>query len=179
MEEDNRESGPGNIINGEMDPLLDNVHHRDNDDETSSNKSTSQGFSPFLIFICFTIVLSTFQFGYSTGVMNIPQMAITCGDGAPSECSGRDSQTFPSCIPMSKIQWSTVVSAFTIGGLIGGSFGGRLADKLGRKKLLLINNLTFIVGGILMGVALNFPMLMVGRFVNGIGCGIGTSVVPM
>ena len=48
-------------------------------------------------------------------------------------------------------------------------FVGSLADRYGRKPIILLGLMTFIVGSILCLWAINYPMLLVGRFLQGIG----------
>ncbi|XP_063077065.1 solute carrier family 2, facilitated glucose transporter member 11-like [Engraulis encrasicolus] len=77
------------------------------------------------------------------------------------------------------IIWSFVVSAFSIGGLIGALSAGRLADKYGRKTCLLWNNLLAIAGAVLMVLsktAVSFEMIMAARLIYGVNAGIGLTV---
>jgi SP family facilitated glucose transporter-like MFS transporter 1 len=66
-----------------------------------------------------------------------------------------------------------------IGGLIGGLSGGTLADLLGRKTLLWLNNFVFIVAIALMSLFSNFYVFTAGRLLIGWGSGYTTVVVPM
>ena len=48
-------------------------------------------------------------------------------------------------------------------------FVGSLADRYGRKPIILLGLMTFIFGSILCLCAINYPMLLLGRFLQGIG----------
>ncbi|KAF6718785.1 Solute carrier family 2, facilitated glucose transporter member 5 [Oryzias melastigma] len=78
--------------------------------------------------------------------------------------------------------WSTIVSIFTLGGLLGVSIGGTLSVKLGRKGTLLTNNFFSLTAALLMGLSSSvrsFELLIIGRFLIGINAGIGLCVEPM
>jgi len=150
----------------------------------NGDASKNERVTPVLVLLVLAIVLSAFNFGYNIGVINSPKGAITCANSA----SGSDtclstlnswSSLVPSCIPMSESEWSYVVSAWTIGGLIGGLTGGRLADQFGRRNSLIINTSFFLVGAMLMFFSINFAMLLIGRIVSGYASGVSTVVVPM
>ncbi|KAK2724085.1 hypothetical protein QYM36_002436 [Artemia franciscana] len=78
--------------------------------------------------------------------------------------------------------YAIAVAIFAVGGMIGGFGGGILANKLGRKRGLLLNNLMGIAGACLMGFCKypnSYEMLIIGRFIIGFYCGLNTSLVPM
>jgi len=54
---------------------------------------------------------------------------------------------------------------------VGGFIGGALADRYGRKPLLMITILVYSVGTLFSGLAVDFWTLMVARAVTGIGVG--------
>ncbi len=62
-------------------------------------------------------------------------------------------------------------AAAPIGAIIGAAVFGRLTDTLGRKFILLLNMLIFIVFSILCGVAWSVWSLLIFRFIAGIGIG--------
>lgn len=67
--------------------------------------------------------------------------------------------------------------------LLAGSFAGSLltgaylTDGIGRKKTLLLGSAVFTLGCILAAAAVNLPMLIAGRVVNGLGNGCLTMTV--
>ncbi|KAJ1534056.1 Solute carrier 2, facilitated glucose transporter member 3 [Nowakowskiella sp. JEL0078] len=76
-------------------------------------------------------------------------------------------------------KWGAFVSAFLLGGILGALTFGNLTSKYGRRRVLLYNNIFFLLGGFLFFFANNFLLLWVGRFLLGLGCGAGTVVLPI
>ena len=62
-----------------------------------------------------------------------------------------------------------LLSSNFIGYCLSLFFVGSLADRYGRKPIILLGLVTFIFGSILCLWAINYPMLLVGRFLQGIG----------
>ncbi|HJO95198.1 MAG TPA: MFS transporter [Victivallales bacterium] len=62
-------------------------------------------------------------------------------------------------------------AAAPIGAIIGAAVFGRLTDTLGRKFILLLNMIIFIIFSILCGVAWSVWSLIIFRFIAGIGIG--------
>src|SRR6195256_1152709 len=54
---------------------------------------------------------------------------------------------------------------------VGGFIGGALADRYGRKPLLMITILVYSIGTLLSGLSLGFWSLMIARAITGIGVG--------
>ena len=54
---------------------------------------------------------------------------------------------------------------------VGGFIGGALADRYGRKPLLMITILVYSVGTLLSGLSVGFWTLMIARAITGIGVG--------
>ncbi|KAJ2144666.1 Bifunctional purine biosynthesis protein PurH, partial [Coemansia sp. RSA 637] len=82
----------------------------------------------------------------------------------------------PSCLPTSDATWGLVISAFPIGALAGAISCTHFANAYGRKAVLLYSNVLSILGGLLFGVSVNAPMLLIARFLVGVaqGCANGT-----
>lgn len=66
-----------------------------------------------------------------------------------------------------------------IGCMIGATLCGSLADRIGRKKLLIIASLIFLFSAIATGVFNNFSAFLVARFLGGIGIGLASGLSPM
>jgi SP family myo-inositol transporter-like MFS transporter 13 len=54
-----------------------------------------------------------------------------------------------------------------------------IADRFGRKPTLIIADVIFVLGAILMAIAPEVVMLIIGRLVVGVGVGFAAMVVPI
>jgi SP family galactose:H+ symporter-like MFS transporter len=72
-----------------------------------------------------------------------------------------------------------VISAVLLGSLIGAAVGGGLADRLGRRKLLIATAIVFGIGAIGAAVAPDTSWLIAARIVAGIAIGIASFVAPL
>lgn len=68
-------------------------------------------------------------------------------------------------------QMAAAFSAATLGTLPGSILGGRLADFLGRKKVLIISIILFGIMSVLTAHASSFNLLLLIRFLTGLGMG--------
>ncbi|KAG0205838.1 transcription factor TFIIIB subunit brf1 [Mortierella sp. GBA30] len=146
--------------------------------------------TPALFLNALSIVLGSFQYGHHIGELNSPQKVITTCPEAPypdPNSLGAHVQdwvqadgSLPACIPMTNTEWSVLVATLTLGGLVGSLFvGSRLADRLGRRSALMVNNVSLSIGSLIMGCASSYMAMLLGRFLIGLGCGVVTVIVPM
>ena len=82
-------------------------------------------------------------------------------------------------IPMTAAQQGFMVSIYVFGGLIASLFAGTLADLLGRKKMMLIGGLMFLVSILLIFVSKGYLALLSGRILMGLSGGVVCVVVPL
>lgn len=66
-----------------------------------------------------------------------------------------------------------------VGCLIGAMACGSLADRIGRKRLLLVSALTFFFSALGTGVPDTFAVFLIARFFCGIGIGMASGLSPM
>ncbi|XP_051548909.1 solute carrier family 2, facilitated glucose transporter member 11b isoform X1 [Myxocyprinus asiaticus] len=120
----------------------------------------------------------TFQYGYNISIINAPTKAVqsfinqTWMERYNTEISSQ----------VLTLLWSTIVSIFTLGGLVGASVGGTLAIRFGRKGTLLFNNTFALLAALFMGLSYptnTFELLIIGRFLTGLNAGIGICVQPL
>lgn len=62
---------------------------------------------------------------------------------------------------------------------MGSIFGGPLADRLGRKMTIMISDLLFTIGAIIMAFASTISVLILGRTIVGLGVGCSAMIVPI
>ncbi|KAG6468624.1 hypothetical protein ZIOFF_073313 [Zingiber officinale] len=63
--------------------------------------------------------------------------------------------------------------------LVGSLTAGRISDLIGRRYTIVIGAAIFLVGSVLMGLGLNFAMLMSGRCIAGVGVGYALMIAPV
>ncbi|MEB6198952.1 sugar porter family MFS transporter [Mammaliicoccus sciuri] len=73
-----------------------------------------------------------------------------------------------------------ITSSVMLGAIFGGILAGRLSDKLGRRKMILISALIFVVGSILSGIAPHNGnyFLIISRVILGLAVGAASALVP-
>lgn len=133
--------------------------------------------TPYLIFATSVAAIGSFQFGYNTGVINAPEMIIR--DFLNYTLDEKLDEP-PSRLLLTNL-WSLSVAIFSVGGMIG-SFSVGLFNRFGRRNSMLIVNLLAVIGGCLMGfckISESVEMLILGRLVIGVFCGLCTGFVPM
>ena len=69
------------------------------------------------------------------------------------------------------IQQSILASAGTFGMILGAALSGVMADRFGRRRVILFTLLMYSFGSLLCGLAVNYEMLVVCRFLTGFGLG--------
>ena len=70
------------------------------------------------------------------------------------------------------------VAIALLGCAVGAWFAGRLADRWGRKKVMLLGSVLFVVSSFGSGLAFSVPDLMVWRVLGGLGIGIASVIAP-
>ncbi|XP_056232880.1 solute carrier family 2, facilitated glucose transporter member 11b [Seriola aureovittata] len=131
-----------------------------------------------LLAACAACIGGTFQYGYNISVINAPTVYV---HNFINQTWRERYQTGISEDVLTLL-WSTIVSIFTLGGLIGATISGTLSVKLGRKGTLMINNTFALVAALLMGLSYPtglFELLIIGRFFTGLNAGIGICVQPL
>ncbi len=104
--------------------------------------------------------LGGFLFGFDTAVINGAVTAITEEFGLSPFLSG-----------------FTVASAL-LGSAVGAWIGGRLADRLGRIRVMEIAAVLFLVSAVGSGVAFGVADLIAWRIIGGVGVGIASVIAP-
>jgi sugar porter (SP) family MFS transporter len=99
---------------------------------------------------------------------------------------GFDTGVISGALPFLKDNWALndrsvalLTTGVLFGAVIGALFSGRLADRLGRKKMIIVNALIFSVGALGCGYASSIGTLIAMRVLVGIAIGITSYVVPM
>lgn len=72
-----------------------------------------------------------------------------------------------------------VVAAASIGCIPGAFFSGNLANRFGRKWMMLVTAVLYIVAAIGSGIAGSFEQLVLYRFVGGLAIGMASTLAPI
>ncbi|HJF68202.1 MAG TPA: sugar porter family MFS transporter [Staphylococcus kloosii] len=101
---------------------------------------------------------------------------------------GYDIGVMTGALPFLKEDWNIdngmiiglITSSVMLGAIFGGILAGRVSDKLGRRKMILISAIIFVVGSILSGIAPNDGnyFLIISRVILGIAVGASSALVP-
>ncbi|XP_077234878.1 D-xylose-proton symporter-like 2 [Tasmannia lanceolata] len=80
---------------------------------------------------------------------------------------------------LSSVEVGLVVSGSLYGALIGSALAFTVADFLGRRRELILSSVLYFTGALITALAPNFPVMVVGRVVFGIGIGLAMHAAPM
>lgn len=101
-----------------------------------------------------------FLFGFDSSVIN----------GAVDSIQGE--------FELSSFVTGFVVAIALLGCALGAWFAGRLADRWGRKRVMLLGSALFIISSAGSGLAFSVPDLMLWRVLGGLGIGIASVIAP-
>ncbi|KAJ2759058.1 Bifunctional purine biosynthesis protein PurH, partial [Coemansia nantahalensis] len=136
--------------------------------------SLDAGFSWYVLVTTVLVSLSTVNIGWLTGTMNASKaMICQLHPTGPANAHGGE---FPERLLFSDSAWTVAVGILAVGGLVGALVSGTIADSIGRRNALVVNNGLFLAGAVLMGTATTAVHFTLGRFVAGIGCGVASGV---
>ncbi|KAK7343230.1 hypothetical protein VNO77_11817 [Canavalia gladiata] len=120
--------------------------------------------NPYILALTTVAGIGGMLFGYDTGVISGALLYIKDDFEAVRE---------------SNFLQETIVSMAIAGAIIGAAGGGWINDAYGRKKATLIADVIFIGGAIGMGGATDHYVLILGRFLVGLGVGIASVTAPV
>eukprot|EP01018_Ginkgo_biloba_P021411 Gb_00657 [translate_table: standard] len=120
--------------------------------------------NPYILQLAFSAGVGGLLFGYDTGVISGALLYI------------RDD--FKS-VDRSTILQETIVSVTIAGAIIGAAAGGLMNDKYGRRRSILLADIVFAGGAVLMAAAPHPSVLIVGRVFVGLGVGAASVSVPL
>ncbi|KAL7340769.1 general substrate transporter [Rhodotorula toruloides] len=117
-----------------------------------------------------------FLFGYDTGqISDFLQM----NDFKRRFASCPDLNALDTC-EFSNVRSGLIVSLLSIGTLFGALFGAAIADRLGRKKAIVVDNIVLIIGVVVQISSVSaWYQFMIGRIIAGLGVGALSAVVPL
>jgi SP family myo-inositol transporter-like MFS transporter 13 len=81
--------------------------------------------------------------------------------------------------PLTTLDKSLITSATALFALLVSPVSGVIADRLGRKRIVLMADIAFILGAVVQAVASSVPIMIAGRAIVGLAVGAGSFVAPL
>jgi SP family arabinose:H+ symporter-like MFS transporter len=130
-------------------------------DTTITSDQDQHKQSAFLVIVVTIAALGGLLFGYDQGVIsgaiNFLQTNFHMSNGLAGFVSG----------------------SIPLGAMVGCLIAGFLSDKVGRKLVLFIAGLLFVIGSLSCALAGSVAILIVGRLIGGLGVGMASTLVPL
>lgn len=153
------------VRNGAHAPLIESDEHgfsgHAEDDIFKESDITSP--SVFIWALTFAAGISGLLFGYDTGVISSTLVSI-----------GKDLGH-----PLTTLDKGLITSSTSLGALIASPVAGLLADRIGRKPIILIADVLFITGALSQAGITSVFGMVVGRSIVGFAVGGASLVVPL
>lgn len=112
-------------------------------------------------YICYTAAIGGLLFGFDTAVIS----------GALAPIKGQ--------FELSAAMEGWLVSSGLVGCMLGVAFTGLVADRIGRRKSIVVAAIMFLLSAITCTAGFSVSMLIAGRIIGGIGVGMASVLSPM
>ncbi len=120
--------------------------------------ATNHGFIAAIVAVA---TIGGFMFGYDSGVINGTQKGLEAA------------------FDLGRLGIGVNVGAILVGSAIGAFGAGRLADAIGRRNVMMLAALLFLVSAILAGAANGSGLFIVARIIGGFGVGAASVISPV
>ncbi|MCJ1266867.1 hypothetical protein MMC22_006752 [Lobaria immixta] len=130
-------------------------------DDSQESDVTSSNI--FIWALTFAAAISGLLFGYDTGVISSTLVSI-----------GADLSR-----PLSTLDKSLITSCTSLFALVASPVTGILADRLGRKTVIVVADVLFVIGALCQALTTNVPGMIAGRSIVGLAIGSASLVVPL
>lgn len=115
----------------------------------------------FIIAIVAVATIGGFMFGYDSGVINGTQKGLE------------------SAFDLGKLGIGVNVGAILVGSAIGAFGAGRLADRIGRRGVMMLSAILFLLSALLAGAASSSIIFIIARIIGGLGVGAASVISPV
>ncbi|KAF4981585.1 hypothetical protein FZEAL_2651 [Fusarium zealandicum] len=129
-----------------------------------TGKTGSDRPSTFVVVLTFAAGISGLLFGYDTGVVSATLVSIG------TSLSNRN---------LTSMDKSIITSSTSLFALLISPFSSVLADRLGRKRVILYADILFVAGALLQAWSSTVSVMVCGRCIIGAGIGAASFVVPL
>ncbi|KAF2759722.1 general substrate transporter [Pseudovirgaria hyperparasitica] len=136
----------------------------DDDDVEERYESKIKAAGSFIWGLTLAAGVSGLLFGYDTGVISSTLVSIG------SDLSNR---------PLTTLDKSLITSCTSLFALLASPITGLLADALGRKRVILVADILFIIGALWQALTTSVWGMIGGRSVVGLAVGSASFVVPL
>jgi SP family sugar:H+ symporter-like MFS transporter len=134
--------------------------HAGSTDSSAGIADTATANMLFVFAIVAVATIGGFMFGYDSGVINGTQ------DGLQQAFS------------LTRFETGFNVAAILVGCAVGAFIAGRLADLIGRRTVMIIAAVLFVVSAVAAGGAPSSVIFITARFVGGLGVGAASVLCP-
>ncbi|RDW59377.1 uncharacterized protein DSM5745_11072 [Aspergillus mulundensis] len=166
-DDSNKDRGPAMTSRDEADPsaahaplLAPEFPARQHNEVDQPRHSSSR----FIWYLTFSAGISGLLFGYDTGVISSTLVSIG------SDLSNR---------ALTTLDKSLITSCTSLFALIASPLAGILADRLGRKKVILVADILFTVGAFIQAASSEVWSMIIGRSIVGLAVGSASLVTPL
>ena len=118
----------------------------------------------YVVLLAMCAALNSCNLGYDIGVNS--------GVGPHLQAKGEG-------MNLSDLQLELFFGIFGLAAMLGAAVAYTASDGLGRRKAFACTSATFIIGVLWTATATSYPSLMMGRFVTGLGVGLGLAIDPV
>ncbi|MHA6768187.1 sugar porter family MFS transporter [Sphingobium ummariense] len=115
----------------------------------------------FIAAIVAVATIGGFMFGYDSGVINGTQKGLE------------------SAFDLGKLGIGVNVGAILVGSSIGAFMAGRMADRIGRRGVMILSAILFLVSALLAGAAGSSAIFIFARIIGGLGVGAASVISPV
>lgn len=132
-----------------------------NSGQSGTAAGSPQSTEPLVKVIAFIATLGGLLFGYDTGVIAGALLFMKHD------------------LHLTSLTTGMVTSFLILGSAIGAVFAGRVADRFGRKKIILVMAVIFMIGSLGCAMAPNVVIMITFRFILGLAVGGAAAIVPI
>jgi sugar porter (SP) family MFS transporter len=127
----------------------------------ASTKDEKPGSALFVMGVCLVAALGGLLFGYDTGVINGSLKFVQLKLGLSPAMKG------------------FAASSALLACIFGAAFAGALSDRLGRKKVLMLSAVLFLISAVGTALPQNLTQFIIFRLIGGLGVGAASMTSPM